>query len=147
MTKNRLRTSHESSMKPSDHTLQHGALYFWLFHENGCVKCWILFFVIIGGFFAKWTRVFHCTSMVQDTTVPWEQKNKKVWKYRGQHSTVGTQFIQYDTVSQQILYQKRSMMFFFTVNQLILNRCKWWKWKNWFQNSVILNKMHMSGNI
>ena len=54
---NRLRTSHESSPKPPDHTLQHGALYFWLFHENGCVKCWILFFVIIGGFFAKWPTV------------------------------------------------------------------------------------------
>jgi len=68
-------------------------------------------------------RVSHCTSMVQDTTVPWEQKNKKVWKYRGQHSTVGTQFIQYNTVSQQVLYQKRSKIFFS-------------QWISWFWTGV-----------
>ena len=49
----RLRTSHESSQKPSDFNLQRGALRFRLFDENRCAPCEIIFFVIFGGFFAK----------------------------------------------------------------------------------------------
>ena len=53
MTKNRLRTSYESSLKPSDFTLQRGALRFQLPAKNSGLACEIMFFCNYWGFFAK----------------------------------------------------------------------------------------------
>ena len=53
MTKNRLETSYESSLKPSYFTLQCDALRFQLSAESSSPPYEIMFFAIIVGFFAK----------------------------------------------------------------------------------------------
>ena len=93
---NRLRTSHESSPKPSDHTLQHGALHYWLFDENGCVQGRFClhamhamhaiefenFFSWFSTKFDLFSMILNQTQLIRNTHSIWPSASKKLKNYR-----------------------------------------------------------------